>query len=305
MSSTATSAQVFRACIGGFVLVSGSIAIGSPVSCTPSKPPPTLSASESWCPDGFEVGPQDTCFAVPEKTSKDTPVLIYLHGMYAGHGSADEWNLVRSAASRGFAVVMPRGKRGLCAWKAELKDHFCWPQEVDDPQAFKNVVAEWDRVLWQVDALLETGTHKRYVLGYSNGGFFAAYIAEHGLFPAQAYAVVNGGPLEAVPKSAKPMPMMLISAQDDPSQSPKMKELHDGLNKVGWAHAFCTRPGQHPLAREDVDAALGFFKHENEGAKGPQANACEGGTSPGDGGAAPVAADAGAAHVKKTKSDRP
>ena len=83
----------------------------SAASCTPAKPPPTLSSSDSWCPDGFESGPQDTCFAVPESPAKDTPVIIYLHGMYAGHGSAEEWILVRSVTSKGFAIVIPRGKR--------------------------------------------------------------------------------------------------------------------------------------------------------------------------------------------------
>jgi poly(3-hydroxybutyrate) depolymerase len=250
-------------------------------SCTPPKPVAHLSASDSWCPDGFEVGPQDTCFAVPETPGKDTPVLVYLHGMYAGHGSAEEWDLVKSATARGFAVVIPRGKRGLCAWKAELKDHFCWPQETDDPQAFKNVVAEWERVLWQVDAILEPGTHKRYVLGFSNGGFFAAYIAEHGLFPAQAYAIVNGGPLEAPQKSPKPVPVMLVTAHDDATQGPKMKELHDGLAKVGWTHAFCSRPGPHPLAREDIDASVRFFKHDVDGnlKASPTGYPCEGGTT--------------------------
>src|SRR5437879_10951873 len=102
-------------------------------ACGPSAAPKTaLSSSESWCPDGFEVGPTDTCFAIPEKHDKDTAVLVYLHGPYSGHGSPEEWAMVRAAADRGFAVVIPRGKRGLCAWKAELKDHFCWPQEADD-----------------------------------------------------------------------------------------------------------------------------------------------------------------------------
>lgn len=261
-------------------------------SCTPAKPPPTLSSSDSWCPDGFESGPQDTCFAVPESPTKDTPVIIYLHGMYAGHGSAEEWSLVRSVTSKGFAVVVPRGKRGLCAWKAELKDHFCWPQETDDPEAFKHVVKDWERVLWQVDAILEAGNHKRYVLGFSNGGFFAAYMAEHGLFPAQAYAIVNGGPLEPAQKPGKTVPVMLVSAQDDPSQAPKMKELHDGLAKVAWPHAFCTRPGQHPIAAEDIDAATRFFKREGDGslkASSGGTYACEGGTTnaPGTGAAAP------------------
>ena len=250
-------------------------------SCTPGKPAATLSASDSWCPEGFEVGPSDTCFAVPETTTKDTPIIVYLHGMYAGHGSAEEWSLVRSVVAKGFAVVVPRGKRGLCAWKAELKDHFCWPQETEDPQAFKNVVADWDRVLWQVDAIMEGGTHKRYVLGFSNGGFFAEYLAAQGMFSAQAYAIINGGPLGLPVKPAKAAPMLLVSADADPEQGPKMKELHEGLAKVGWLHAFCTRPGQHSLAAQDVDASVRFFKRDAEGSLKPSAAgyyACEGGT---------------------------
>lgn len=249
--------------------VAGLSGVASAPACSPAgkSAHPTLSTSESWCPDGFEVGPQDTCFAVPELTTKETPILVYLHGMYVGHGSAEEWKLVHSAVEKGFAVVVPRGKRGLCAWKEELKDHFCWPQESEDPQAFKNVVAEWDRVLWQVDAILEGGSHKRYVLGYSNGGFFAEYLAAHNLFPAQAYAIVNGGSLAgATNKPAKAAPMMLVSADGDADQAPKMKELHDGLAKAGWLHAYCTRPGAHPLAPQDLDASLKFFKHDADGA---------------------------------------
>jgi poly(3-hydroxybutyrate) depolymerase len=256
-----------------------SMAVSVAVSCTPAKPVATLASSDSWCPDGFESGPQDTCFAVPEMTNKDTPVLVYLHGMYAGHGSPEEWRLVRSATQKGFAVVVPRGKRGACAWKAELKDHFCWPQETDDPQAFKSVIADWDRVLWQVDAILEGGSHRRYVLGFSNGGFFASYMAAHGIFPAQAYAIVNGGPLEPAQKPAKAVPVMLVTAQDDPSQAAKMKELHDGLAKSGWPHAFCTRPGPHPLAGEDIEASLRFFKHDMDGSLKASSGGfpCEGG----------------------------
>jgi len=58
------------------VVLAGSGLVGL-AACGPGKPPvATLSASDSWCPDGFEVGPQDTCFAVPEMTTKDTPVII-------------------------------------------------------------------------------------------------------------------------------------------------------------------------------------------------------------------------------------
>lgn len=254
-------------------------AAGLALACTPNDSArPRLVSSESWCPEGFEIGPQDTCFAIPDKHDGATPVLVYLHGMYSGHGSPEEWRLVRGAVDRGFAVVVPRGKRGLCAWKAELKDHFCWPQEVDDPQAFKNVVAEWDRVLWQVDALLEPGTHKRYVLGYSNGGFFATYLATHGLFFADGYAIVNGGLLDPSPSATLPRSasMLLIAARDDARHGPK--DIHDAFTKGGVPHAWCARPGAHALTAEDVDAALRFFKHD---ADGKPVLGCEGGTKPG------------------------
>ena len=111
---------------------------GSSTATTGGPAPPhhTLSnAGETWCPEGFEQGPNDTCFAIPEKPSKDTPVLVYLHGMYQGHGVAEEWAAVQAATQKGYAVFIPRGKRGLCPGKAEFKDYYCWPQDPDDTDA--------------------------------------------------------------------------------------------------------------------------------------------------------------------------
>ena len=237
--------------------------VGLAIAACKSTPAatPALTNNETWCPDGFESGPQDTCFAIPDAHDAKTPIVIYLHGMFEGHGSPEEWAAVRDATKRGFAVIIPRGKRGLCAWKAELKDHFCWPTEAEDPEPFKSVVLEWDKVLWQVDALLEGGPHKRYVLGFSNGGLFAEYLAAQNVFPAQGWAIVNGGALVPPQKSSK-SPMVLVAAPDDA----KMKELHDGLTKVGWLHAWCTRPGAPTISAQDVDTALKFFKRDADGA---------------------------------------
>src|SRR5262249_20531127 len=144
-----------RRSFGAIVLFAGGAAfvvLGGCKSPPPQTAPSSLAnAAETWCPDHFESGPSDTCFAIPDSPTKDTPVLVYLHGMYQGHGSPEEWSAVSVALQRGFAVVIPRGKRGLCAWRAELKDHYCWPQDSEDPQTVKSVVTEWDRVLWQVD----------------------------------------------------------------------------------------------------------------------------------------------------------
>ena len=227
-----------------------------------------LVANDSWCPEGFEQSTPDTCFLLPEGNPKDASILVYLHGMYKDRGATNEWNVVRTASKRGFAVVIPRGKRGQCPWRAELKDFFCWPQDAEDAPTMKSTVAEWDKVLWQVDALLEKGTHRRYVLAFSNGGFFADYLATQGLFQAQAYAIVNGGPLAPPSSKAKAVPMLLVAAEDDKEEgaSGKMKELHETLTKSGWLHAYCPRAGGHALSADDVDAALRFFKRDADGA---------------------------------------
>jgi poly(3-hydroxybutyrate) depolymerase len=251
------------------VAVAMTLGVGCKTSATTEKSDHKnvlSNAHETWCPDGFEAGANDTCFAIPEKTTKETPVLVYLHGMYQGHGLKEEWDAVRVAVHRGFATVIPRGKRGLCAWRAEVKDHYCWPQDPEDTHAMKTLIAEWERVLWQVDALLEPGTHKRYVLGSANGGMFASFLATRAIFPGQAYAVVNfgGGPVTPPTPKSKPVPLMLIAASgDDPDQ--KMKELHDSLTKSNWPHAFCPRAGTSALTNDDVEAALRFFKHDQEG----------------------------------------
>ena len=274
---------------------------GSSTATTGGPAPPhhTLSnAGETWCPEGFEQGPNDTCFAIPEKPSKDTPVLVYLHGMYQGHGVAEEWAAVQAATQKGYAVFIPRGKRGLCPGKAEFKDYYCWPQDPDDVPTMKGVIKEWEKGLWQVDALLEAGTHKRYVLAYSNGGFFASYVATHALFPAQAWAIVNAGqiapPPAAAPQAPAPItgkaaapttsssPILLVAAQDDAEQAPKVKELHEALTKSSWPHAYCPHPGAHALTAEEVDSALKFFKRDADGALKPSGTTytCEGAAAP-------------------------
>jgi poly(3-hydroxybutyrate) depolymerase len=274
---------------GPFVtLVAGVGLLASVAGCkggaaSDAKSSALSNAGETWCPEHFEPGPSDTCFAIPEKAGKDTPVLVYLHGMYQGHGSPEEWAAVSIALQRGFAVVIPRGKRGLCAWRAEFKDHYCWPQDAEDVQAMKSVVGEWERVLWQVDALLEGGSHKRYVLGSSNGGFFASYLATHTLFPGQAYAVVNGGPMGVPAAKAKPVPVMLLASPDGETAS-TMKELHETLSKGSWTHGFCPRPGGTSLTADDVEAAVRFFKHDADGSLKAQS-----GTYPCDGTGGPNA----------------
>lgn len=214
---------------------------------------------ESWCPEGFESGPNDTCFTLPPGDGKKANVLVYLHGMFDGQGSPEEWAAARSAAEKGFAVVVPRGRRGLCAWKAEAAHQFCWPSDPDDTQLTQEIVSRWEKVLWQVDTLLEGGSHKRYVLGYGSGGVFATNLATTGAFPASGYAVIAGGAATQIRRGQKPSPLILVTPERDAEEGPKMRSLHESLEKAGWPHARCPKPSATGLGKDDVDVALRFF----------------------------------------------
>jgi len=247
-----------RARVGVTALLAGlSVAL---VGC---PKPPVEAVPEHWCPEGFEPGHGDVCFALPAEHGPTTAIVVYLHGMLEGHGSPEEWAAARSATVHGFAVVLPRGRRGLCDWKPELKDHFCWPQDSADTAEIKGVVADWDRTLWQVNELLEGGQHPRFVLAYSNGASFAVHLARNGALKADGYALVGGGAPPAEPATAEShAPILVVSAEKDATQSQKAKELHELLTREKWPNQRCVRPGEPALLGEDVDAALRFFRHE-------------------------------------------
>lgn len=250
---------------GALCLAFGGMVLGCPSAGGGAATEPKMIASDSWCPDGFEQSTSDACFAIPTGNTKDAPVLVYLHAMFAGRGSSAEWEAVRAATKRGFAVVLPRGRRGACEWRAELKDDFCWPQDAEDVPAIKATVAEWDKVLWQAEALLDKGTHRRYVLGSGNGAAFAEVLATQGLFQANAFVAVDGA-TPAPGTKGRAVPLMLVAPEEDREQAPKMKDLHEALTKSGWSHAWCPRTGAPALAADDVDMALRFFKRDADGA---------------------------------------
>lgn len=249
----------------GLVTIATALAALSACKVGASKDPThALPYAESWCPEGFEAGPNDTCFAIPERPAKDAPVLVFLHGTYAGAQQPAEWGALRVALDRGFAVVLPRGKRGMCAFRAELSDHFCWPEDPDDVETTRGLVHEWERVLWQVEALLEDGTKRRYVLGSAEGGAFASYLATRGLFQGHGYAIVHGGAM-APPDPSHAVPLLLVASEQAPESSAKARELHQQLTAARWPHAYCPRPGEAVLTERDVEAALRFFERDLNG----------------------------------------
>jgi predicted esterase len=224
---------------------------------------PELEAAD-WCAPGFEAIRGAGCLAVPSAAPAVVPLVVYLHGRYARTAPGDEVDrqrrLAARAKSRRFAVLALRGRLGECT-DAELADWYCWPSNERNSDRAAVVVGAWAQAL--AAASERTGARRPFLLGFSNGGYFAGLIATRALLEVEALVVAHGGPVEPVRAPGRAPPLLLLSADDDVAQD-EMIRYGDELTRERWPHDSYARSGAHGLTDEDIDAALTFFARARE-----------------------------------------
>jgi predicted esterase len=228
-----------------------------------TQPEPPAPATADWCAPGYEPV-DDGCLALSGSAPAPRPLLVYLHGRYARDGASEEMDRQRRLATRatehGLAVLALRGRLGGCT-AAELSSWFCWPSNEHNADGAGAVVGSWTRVL--EEAQRRAGSRTRFVLGFSNGGYFAGLLATRGLLEADAFVIAHGGPVDPVRKPDRAPPLLLLSADDDVAQDDMI--LLDGeLTREHWPHDSYARSGAHGLTDEDIDAAIAFFARARE-----------------------------------------
>lgn len=213
-----------------------------------------------WCAAGYEPIPGG-CLALSRAPGVSQPLVVYLHGRYARNAGGEEVDrqrrLAEKANAQGFAVLALRGRLGACA-AAELSSWYCWPE---NGQAADTVVTSWKGAL--DEAHRRTHSNTQYVLGFSNGGYFAGLLATRGLLDADAFVVAHAGPVEPVHAQKGKPPMLLLSSDQESAQS-SMDRLDHELTREDWAHDSYAHEGGHDLNDTDIDAALAFFTRAHE-----------------------------------------
>lgn len=215
----------------------------------------------AWCADGLEPIAGGGCLAMPHDARRRGPVplVVYLHGRYSPETAPQEMARQARVASlgtkRGFAVLALRGRQGQCS-DPSLASFWCWPSNERSASDAPRYVDEWATPLRVAER--RAGRGRRLLLGFSSGAYFATIVATRGLHPFDAVAIAHGGPVEPTAASAAMPPLVLLTADDDPSNE-EMLRLDDELRRVRWPHHVFAREGGHELPDADVEAALTFF----------------------------------------------
>jgi predicted esterase len=222
---------------------------------------PTFDPSTVLCGDGLQPIADDACFVAPNAT-RSAPLIVYLHGLFQPEAPRDELDrqarVAKHATARGYAVLALRGRLGICDTRGDHVGWVCWPSNEQVASHAAEVVASWKVPLTR--ARERIGGGHTFVLGFSNGAYFAGLLAVRDLFPADAYVIAQGGPVEPVHALGKRAPILLLSTDEEaPQVHAEMDRFASELAADGWSFVQEERPGGHELSDQDVDAALDFF----------------------------------------------
>lgn len=246
------------------LLVACGSACGGAPSPAPASPPASPSASApafADCARDPVPAEGEACVTYPTLAASTRGVALFLHGMYREQGGdPDRRRMTAALVDAGFVVIAPQGRRERCDWSDDAKSFVCFPtlaRQRDDMRAF---VASWDGVIAAVDRRLGRALPID-VVGYSNGGFFAAALALQALVPrARRFAVVHAGVYaDGLELQPPPGPVLVLAAKDDRFQTPRANALHALLDGHGWASRAITIEGGHELTDADCSAVAAFL----------------------------------------------
>ncbi len=235
--------------------------VEAPASASPSDPP--------WCAPELEVLANEVCAFVPENLPADSPrtLVIYLHGVIQPgttwqHGP--EKGMVRAAKVHGFSVITPRGRRGI--GPGSMRDWWTWPTSARaQSQVEQDVIDEWMYAKTILEHRAGTPFDKVYVIGFSNGAYYASSLALRGRLSVDGYAMIAGGSAHSwARRSAAQVthrPPIYVGYGHRDTVGKDCRELGSALQSLGWRHRIVGRPRVgHLITDSQIREAMDLFR---------------------------------------------
>jgi predicted esterase len=219
-------------------------------------------ASTPWCGEGYRALDESTCLALPPTFTQPPSLVIFAHGMIAPSAlpTEEQATLLAAAHASGFAVLFGRGKQGLCAWQADVAEHYCWPTtQAAVEKETPGIVAAWNDAQGRAERAAGVRFARRYLVGFSNGGYFTAFVAVQGRMPIDGAAVVGAGRSEVDPSlfgSERPPLYLAVGDQEAESTRHDAATLEQALTQHGWPVKYVVHEGRgHTIKEDDLTAS--------------------------------------------------
>jgi predicted esterase len=212
--------------------------------------------AQHWCAPGLTASSEQATGTL----------VIFLHSLVSAAPTAaweQQLRMQRLADSYDFTILIPQGRPGLGPGRDP--GVLAWPtaQELQ-VQYETELLAEWRAGVERARAL--GGAFARvFLIGFSNGAYYATSLTFRERFPCDGVAVFAGGSgskyqrLTAA-RAKRRTPMFVGYGTLDPDNR-QQRALVSLLKALGWPHRALAAKVGHTVAAEQLRAALRFLGH--------------------------------------------
>lgn len=264
------------ACVAGLARLAA--ADDSAAKAAPGAPPAATDAR--WCAAGFDEIEPGACYAPgPARPDGRRTLVVFLHGLLdvgSGWQHAMQRGMALGGRRLGFSVLAPAGRVG--AGPERRADQIGWPtSEAARAEVEDALVAEWARARAAVEKREGAPFDEVFVVGFSNGAYYAASLALRGRLDVDGYAVFAGGgapngTVAAARRVTNRRPVFVaIAARDGTAKG--SRQLADALGQLRWPHDSWARPIGHAVGDAQLDRALSFLRGRVDRARAPSGRA--------------------------------
>ena len=222
----------------------------------------------AWCHDSLETLEGDVCYepgAQPDEDGKRT-LVIFLHGLVDG---GTDWQhqqqrgMALAAKRLKFALLAPKGRTGLGGKRKD--DQVGWPTSESAREIMEDdLVGTWTKARETIEARDGKTFDHVFVMGFSNGAYYASSLALRGRLEVDGYAVFAGGSAfpgaERLAKSTKNRRPVFVGVATKDSTAKDGKGLVKLLKKLKWPHASSSKAVGHVVADSHLEAAMSFLR---------------------------------------------
>lgn len=224
-----------------------------------------------WCVEGSVTLSDGMCFFEPPPdaavATESSTLVIFLHSLVRADS---DWQyeqqklLMRTAKALHFAVLMPRGRRGIGPGRDPRT--LAWPGSPATQEAYEaDVLAEWDTARAKLEARRGKPFQRVLIFGFSNGAYYATTLAVRGRYPADGYGIFAGGSGSRynrilASQSEKRAPVFVGYGTKDPARA-HMESLVRMLSDLRWQYRVKTAAIGHWVSDAQLQAAVRFLTH--------------------------------------------